>query len=111
MHELAIAQSIVEAVCEVAGDVRVNRVQLKIGGLAGVISDSIRFCFDLCTRATVLEGAELQIEEIAARARCLECSAEFVVENFIALCECGSSRVEIVAGDELRITEVELEHV
>jgi hydrogenase nickel incorporation protein HypA/HybF len=102
MHELAIMQSIVEAVSEVAGEVRVTRVRLEIGSLSGVVADSIRFCFELCTKGTVLEGAALQIREVAARARCLECDAEFLVENFIALCACGSANVDIQAGHELR---------
>jgi hydrogenase nickel incorporation protein HypA/HybF len=111
MHELAITQSIVEAACETAGDARVTRVLLEIGTLTGVIADSIRFCFDLCTRSTVLEGATLQINEVAARAHCIECNAEFQVENSFALCPCGSANVEIRAGNELRIKEVEIRDV
>ncbi len=111
MHELAITQSIVEAVCEVAGKVRVTRVRLEIGRLAGIIPDSICFCFDLCAKSTVLEGAALQIHEVEGRARCCECKAEFPAENTIAFCACGSAKVEILAGHELRITEVELQNV
>jgi hydrogenase nickel incorporation protein HypA/HybF len=111
MHELVITQRIVEAVCEVAGEARVIRVRLEIGNLAGVVADSIRFCFDLCTRSTVLEGAALQIHEVAALARCHSCNAEFLVENSLALCGCGSANVEILAGHELRIKEVELQNV
>jgi len=108
---LAITRSIVEAVCEVAGAARVMRVQLEIGNFTGLIADSIRFCFDLCTQSTALEGAVLQINEIAGRARCVECNAEFLVQNPIALCPCGSGNVEILAGNELRIKEVELQNV
>jgi hydrogenase nickel incorporation protein HypA/HybF len=111
MHELAITQSIVEAVCEVASGARVRRVELEIGDLSGVITDSLRFCFDLCTQSTVLEGAVLQINEIPARARCGECKAEFMVENFIALCTCGSANIEVLSGNELKIREVELQNV
>jgi hydrogenase nickel incorporation protein HypA/HybF len=111
MHELAIMQSIVEAVCEVAGEARVTRVLLEIGSLSGVATDSIRFCFDLCAKSTALEGALLQIHDVEARARCCECNAEFLAENSIAFCACGSAKVEILAGRELRIKEVELQNV
>jgi hydrogenase nickel incorporation protein HypA/HybF len=111
LHELAITQSIIEAVCELAGSARVIRVQLEIGMLSGVIADSVHFCFDVCAQATVLEGAMLEINEITARARCGECNAEFLVENALPLCACGSANVEILAGNELRIKEVELENV
>jgi hydrogenase nickel incorporation protein HypA/HybF len=111
MHELAITQSIIDTVCETAGYGRVRRVRLEIGSLSGVISDSIRFCFDVCAKDTILEGAVLQIDEIAGRARCLECNAELVLQNSIALCVCGSAKLEILAGHELRIKEVELQYV
>jgi hydrogenase nickel incorporation protein HypA/HybF len=111
MHELAIMQNIVDTVCEVAGEAQVSRVLLEIGSLSGVAADSLRFCFDLCTKATLLEGALLEIHDVAARARCCECSTEFLMENAIAFCICGSAKVEIVAGDELRIKEVELQDV
>ncbi len=111
MHELTIMQNIVEAVCEAAGEARVTRVLLEIGSLSGVVPDSIRFCFDLCTKSTVLEGALLQIHEVAARARCRECDSEFAAEDSVAFCACGSAKVEILAGYELRIREVELQNV
>jgi hydrogenase nickel incorporation protein HypA/HybF len=111
VHELAITQSVIEAVCEIAGKARVTRVRLEIGSLSGVVAESLRFCFDLCAKSTVLEGAALQIHEVAGRARCFGCNAEFVMENLLALCDCGSANVEILAGQELRIKEVELQNV
>jgi hydrogenase nickel incorporation protein HypA/HybF len=111
MHELAITQSIIEAVAEAAGNSPVTRVQLEIGTLAGVVIDSIRFCFDVCTQSTVLEGAALQINEIAGRAHCLECNVEFALETPVAICACGGSSVQIVAGNELMIKEVEIRNV
>lgn len=111
MHELAITQSIVEAICEKIGSARATRVRIEVGQLSGVFPDSIRFCFDLCAKATVLEGALLEINEIAGCARCMECGGEFVLDTPVPLCACGSANLEFISGHELRIKEVELEDV
>ena len=57
MHELAITQSVVDAVTERTGDAPVAGVRLRVGRLSGVVPDSVRFCFDLVTDGTPLEGA------------------------------------------------------
>ena len=64
MHELSITRNVV-AICaeRCDGAMRVTRVRLEIGRDAGVLADSVRFCFDICARGTVLEGATLEIAE------------------------------------------------
>ncbi|MEJ7743789.1 MAG: hydrogenase maturation nickel metallochaperone HypA [Nocardioidaceae bacterium] len=52
MHELAITQSVVDAVLERTGDRKVTTVRLKVGRLSGVVPDAMRFCFDLITAGT-----------------------------------------------------------
>jgi hydrogenase nickel incorporation protein HypA/HybF len=74
MHELAITESVVEAVAERVGDARGTRVVLEIGMLSGVLPDALRFCFDLCTEATVLQGAALEIIQIPGRGHCQDCN-------------------------------------
>lgn len=108
MHEMAITQSVVDAVSNRMGDAQVKRVSLEIGTLSGVVADSIRFCFDLVTAGTTLEGAELDIIQPSGRARCRDCGAEFALNDLLVLCECGSANRELLAGEELRIREVEV---
>src|SRR6267142_6480830 len=108
MHELAIMESVVDAVTERVGDVKVVRVLLEIGKLSGVVPDALRFCFDLATAETPLEGAALEIVEIPGRARCLQCFADVDLEDQIALCVCGSANLDFLSGQELRIREVEV---
>jgi hydrogenase nickel incorporation protein HypA/HybF len=109
VHELAITQDMVAAVAETVGPARVARVRLQIGSLAGVVPEALRFCFDACSRGTPLDGATLEIEEIAARGRCRHCGAELAMMTFLDPCTCGSTEVELVAGQELRIKHVEVE--
>lgn len=108
MHELAITESVVDAVLERTGDRKVTTVRLKIGRLAGVVPDAMRFCFDLVTAGTPLEGAVLEIEEPAGQARCRSCGDEFRLSDLVLLCPCGSADVEVVAGRELLVSSVEV---
>jgi hydrogenase nickel incorporation protein HypA/HybF len=106
VHELAIAESVVGTVTERLPDAKVTCVHLEIGVLSGVVPDSIRFCFDLATEGTAMEGAELEITEQPARCRCRDCGTEFQPEGTILLCPCGSADIAVLGGEELNILSV-----
>ncbi len=108
MHELSIAESVVEAVLERTGDARVTTVRLRVGRLSGVVPDALQFCFELVAAGTALEGAELEIEEPTGRAHCRNCNDDFNTNDLILLCRCGSADVEVVAGLELAVASVEV---
>jgi hydrogenase nickel incorporation protein HypA/HybF len=106
MHELAITEGVVAAVLERLPQARVTGVRLEIGALSGVVADSVRFCFDLVTEGTSLEGAALDIDEPPARCQCRDCGAEFEPDWPVVLCPCGSADVAVLSGDDLRIVSV-----
>lgn len=108
MHELAITQGVVDTVTARTGDARVVSVRLEIGRLSGVLPDAVRFCFDVVSGGTTMEGASLEIAEPPGRARCLSCEAVFETSDLILLCACDSANVEVVGGNELRIMTVEV---
>ena len=108
MHELAVTQSIVASVADRVGTDRVKRVAVAIGRLSGVMADSLHFFFDLCTEGTPLEGSKLEIIDVMGRGRCRSCNAEIEIPDMIALCTCGSADLEILAGQDLTIKEVEV---
>ena len=105
---MALTESILDAIRVRLGAARVVRVRLEVGRLTAVMPDAMRFAFETCTRDTPLDGARLEIDEIAARGRCRACAAELALDAVVALCACGSADVEIVAGRELNIKEVEV---
>ena len=111
MHELAIAQEIVAQIAESARDARVTRVVLEIGKLAAILPDAVRFCFDLCSEGTPLEGASLVIIETPGRARCRDCGGEVRLERPFGRCECGCTDLEWLSGEELMIKEYEVADV
>lgn len=108
MHELAIAEDIVTALSERARGARVRRVVLEIGKLSAILPDAVRFCFDLCSAGTAVEGAELEIIEPAGQARCRQCGAGVVLDRPFGRCTCGSTDLEWLSGEELKIKEMEV---
>lgn len=114
MHELSIAQSIVEAVEAKAAEcsaTHVRQVRLKIGEASGVVSDSLAFCFEmLISLEPVLAGAQLSIDRVPHRALCRHCAQEFDVLNFVVQCPtCKEWSNEVISGTELQIIEMEIE--
>jgi hydrogenase nickel incorporation protein HypA/HybF len=108
MHELAITQSVVNAVTERTGTAPVARVRLRVGRLAGVVPDAMRFCFELVTSGTPLDGAVLEFDQPEGRGRCRTCGAAFTLADLVLLCDCGSADVEVLAGRELAVASVVL---
>ena len=114
MHELSIAQSIAEAVevkateCNAA---HVGCVRLRIGEASGIVTDSLRFCFEMvASLSPILEGVCLLIDRVPHRAYCHHCAKEFDVTNFVALCPtCEEWSSKVVSGTELQILDMEIE--
>lgn len=108
MHELSITRNIVEIVASEAGQRRVERVRLAIGQLTAVMPDAVRFCFDVVSRGTVVDGASLEIDEVAGEAQCLHCGSRFPMPPAGARCGCGGRQHRLLAGEELKIVDMEL---
>lgn len=112
MHELSIAQSIVDIIHQYvpedqAGDVRL--VRIKVGPLAGVVPDSLDFCFEAIVNDTSLSKARLDIEETPLQSQCVTCHEVFMVEQAVFVCpQCGSGETRVISGTELQVMEIEL---
>ncbi|MBD2773905.1 hydrogenase maturation nickel metallochaperone HypA [Iningainema tapete] len=111
MHELGITQNIVAIVTENAQQKKVKRVLLEIGKLTAIMPDAIRFCFDICSQGTLLENAKLEILETPGLAKCRQCGAEITLEKPFGICNCGSKHLDLIAGQELKIKEIEIEEL
>ncbi len=108
MHELSVAHSIVEMVEERAkeeGAVKVTRVELEIGEMAGIEYDALEFAWDVAVEHSLLNNSELVIRKIEAVAGCLECDHRYHVTSAFDPCpNCGSIRSDIIKGRELRVS-------
>ena len=110
MHELSLTRNVVAIVSERAQGQKVLRVTLEVGRLSGMFSEAIRFCFDICSKGTPLDGAALLIVEVEGRGLCAACGAESVMTVPLGRCPaCREPSLRIVAGTELKIREMEVE--
>ena len=109
MHELSITQGIIELCLSHAAGQRIRSLDIEIGALSSVVPDAIEFCFEACSRDTLLEGAELHIIRTAGLGSCQECGQDTPLQELFDSCHrCGSNQVIIIAGEELRVREIEV---
>ena len=110
MHELSIAESVVRIASKHAAGRRVAVVHVKVGHLRQVVPSALEFAFELLIEGTALDGAELAIEAVPAAGVCRECGAESTVSAFpLACARCGGLDMEVTAGEELLVEELEIE--
>lgn len=113
MHEMSIAQSLIEIVREEMARHEVQRlrsVRLRIGQMSAIVPESLSFCFEVLTGGTELEGATLVMDVIPLTGVCRGCGTEFRVEEYTFLCPCcGGTDIEAVAGQDLSIVEMEVD--
>ncbi len=113
MHEMSLAESVLQIIEDTAlkqGYTRVKTVWLEIGQLACVEQESLRFCFDVVMRDSVAHQARLEIIEMAGQGRCAQCLIEMPIAALYQACpNCGSYEIQVTAGDEMRVKEIEVE--
>ncbi|MBP2228512.1 hydrogenase maturation nickel metallochaperone HypA [Azospirillum agricola] len=113
MHEMALCESLLQAMEEAGrsnGFTRVRRVRLAIGRFAGVEPEALRFGFDVVTRGTLAEGAELVILDVPGQGWCFDCSETVPLEHRLASCpRCGGDRLQPNGGTEMTIKDLEVE--
>lgn len=113
MHEVGIAAAVLDAVrAEVAQrpGSRAVVVGLRIGELAGVDPESLRFGFDALVKESDLEPLSLEVEYVARKQTCLECELSYAADRYTLECPgCRSLRTRCVAGDELDIAWIRME--
>ena len=106
MHELSLTRNIVSIVTEKAQGAKVSQVTLEIGKFSAVLPDALQFCFDLVTKGTVAEGAELEIIETPGIGKCRTCGNQFELPHMFSPCACGSTNISRVSGSELNIKQM-----
>jgi len=113
MHELSIATAMLEKVREVARQypgVSAAKLGVRIGEVAGVDPEALRFCFSVLLRDTELEALTLDIQQCPCVYRCLECGEAFSLHDFRPLCPaCRTADVQCVSGDELEFVYLEVD--
>jgi hydrogenase nickel incorporation protein HypA/HybF len=110
VHELSIAQAIVDVAARHAGDSRVVRVHVQVGRLRQVVPSALEFAFELCAHGTPVSGAELELEVLPVLVTCRACGAQSSPSAFPLACDgCGGLSVDVTRGEELRVQSLDLE--
>ena len=86
------------------------KVGVRIGEMAAIDQEALRFCFEAIIQETDLESLELEIEACPRRHRCQFCERDFVVRDYNSRCpQCASLETTCISGDELELAYLEVE--
>ena len=112
MHEVSIAQEIIEIVRDyIPGDngIKVKSVKVALGEFSNILPDALSFGFEVLTDNTELKGTELIINKIPLTVSCMQCKEISTLDEPFFFCKkCESPNVEILTGTEMNVTEIEL---
>lgn len=113
MHELSVAQALVEqvdAVIDQHNAAQASMIRVRIGPLAGVVPELLATAFPLAAAGSRMEHAELEFTHAPIQVHCQTCGAETEAAMNRLLCgACGDWHTQILSGDELLLESVELE--
>ena len=113
MHEMGIANSVLDAVRTEMRRYPESypcKVGVRIGEMAAIDPEALRFCFEAMIQETDLASLELAIEVCPRRHRCLVCEHDFIVQDYDSSCpQCTSLATTCISGDELEFGYLEVE--
>ena len=114
MHELSVAQAIVESLGRhgaLTGDARVVAVTVRVGALSGVVPAALRFAWGPATADTFAACSRLDLEEVPVAVWCPACRAERELPSLprLACPVCGAPTPDVRRGRELEILAMEIE--
>lgn len=113
MHELSVVESMVAIVLKHAEKNRarsVKKINLVLGEVSTVMEDPVRFYFEIISKGTVAEGAELFFKRTPLMGECGLCGKQFRVAAYDLTCpDCGGNDSSIISGREFRVESIEIE--
>ena len=113
MHEMSLAEGVLQIVEAAAAREQASRVKLvvlEIGQLSTVEPEALRFCFSAVAEGGIAREAQLDIVMVPGTAVCLQCSATVsIAERYGACPQCGSYQIQPTGGTDMRVREIEIE--
>lgn len=113
MHEMSIAENILEIINQTLKDrthARLLSATVEVGELTAVIPESLQFCFESLIESTAYKGAKLKIKDIPLQGICKHCEESFKINDYHFVCPaCRSWEIQVTGGQELNVTELEVE--
>ncbi|MFZ0407881.1 MAG: hydrogenase maturation nickel metallochaperone HypA [Cyanobium sp.] len=113
MHELSLMDRVRELVLAQArehGASHITAMTLRIGSLAGVDPEALRFAHGVVMADTIAAGSRLQLEVVVALCQCGPCGTPFEAADGVCVCPiCGAISGELLQGRELELASLELD--
>ena len=112
MHELSVAQSIIESILEQARKVEAKPIRARIscGQFNTLNDDAMQFAFEAIAENTPCQGLRLEIKHVPLRAKCQSCQEIFVFDIYSPVCpKCKKEHFEFEPDAPLLLEEIEFE--
>jgi len=113
MHEIGITRNMFDLVSKEAGKAgakTVRKVDLVIGEMTGAVADSVAFYFDLLSKGTIAEGADVCVRMVSPMVLCRNCNRTSRLERktYWTCPHCDDGRMQIIAGRELIVKSIDI---
>ncbi len=83
---------------------------MDIGKISGVISEALEFAFDVVSKNTIAENADLIINDIPVVCYCYFCKQNFAPQEWFFECpKCLQFSNNIIQGKEIKLVSVEID--
>ena len=120
MHELSMADAIVKTILDVAEKNQAEEileVTIEVGKLTMLNPEQLRFLLDVLAENTLLEGAEIIIDEVPVEIKCHSCDYTGSTDLddsdhylMIVKCpKCDERNIEIISGQECNVKNIRIE--
>jgi Zn finger protein HypA/HybF involved in hydrogenase expression len=108
MHELSIAESLIDIVKEhcPAGAV-VQTVIVEAGPMRGIDNEAMQFAWQCATPGTVCQNSRLEVRILPWQLVCSACGAKWAGEDVYVTCKCGQTPCP-VGGNDLKLTGIDV---
>ncbi|CEA14840.1 MULTISPECIES: hydrogenase maturation nickel metallochaperone HypA [Methanobacterium] len=120
MHELSMAQAIVDTVLDAAeknNATEVVEVTIEVGMLTMLNPEQLKFLLDVIVEDTLLADAEIIIEDVPVEIDCRSCDYTGLAntdgsDHYLSIVkcpQCDERNVEILTGKECNVKTIKIE--
>ena len=119
MHSSAVVENILNIALETADEYDANKIteiNIEVGKLNWLRRDQLKYVFNILSKGTLAENAELIINETDVKIKCYNCDYFGPADNIndeiapMVFCpKCGSHRVNVLEGYDLNIEKITIE--
>ncbi len=113
MHELALANQIVDIVVQAGKDYGAEKIlsaSVVVGRLMAVEVDNLQFALNaLKDQFSATSTTDFIITEEPVQVVCGKCGSTTQLEDWVFVCAvCGANDVKVVAGDSMMVLDIDI---